>query len=115
MQVNFLNYECEVKVSKYTDGNTCLRLVSGGMPIATATVIAPIKLPPNHVVLTAPGPKGIGDSVSLSSHPVKQIKLNPNKGFKLNRLTVPRLHRQPRGYLRGRTFILFRGVPPYSI
>ena len=51
MQVNFLNYECEVKVSKYTDANTCLRLVSGGMPIATATVIAPIKLPPNHVVI----------------------------------------------------------------
>ncbi|MGB3207344.1 MAG: hypothetical protein WBB28_20350 [Crinalium sp.] len=52
MQVNFLDYECEVKVSKYNDGNTRLQLVSDiGMPVATATVIAPVSLPANQVVI----------------------------------------------------------------
>lgn len=52
-QVNFLNYNCEVKVSRYNDGNTRLQLVSKdeGMPVATATVIVPQKLPPNHVAI----------------------------------------------------------------
>ena len=52
MQVTFLDYECEVKVSKYHDGNTRLQLVDNmGMPIAIATVIAPVKLPANKVII----------------------------------------------------------------
>ena len=53
MQVTFLDYECEVKVSKYNNnGNTCLRLVSNqGEPVATATVIVEQKLPANQVVI----------------------------------------------------------------
>ena len=52
MQVNFLGYECQVKASKYHDGNTKLQLVSNqGEPVATATVIAPISLPANQVII----------------------------------------------------------------
>lgn len=52
MQVNFLGYDCKIQVTKYHDGNTRLQLVSDiGMPVATATVIAPVHLEDNQVII----------------------------------------------------------------
>ncbi|HEY9852088.1 MAG TPA: hypothetical protein V6D28_21620 [Leptolyngbyaceae cyanobacterium] len=52
--VNFIGYECSVKVSRYDCGiSPCLRLVNTeGMPIATATVnVSELQLPPNFVII----------------------------------------------------------------
>ncbi|MFB2836595.1 hypothetical protein [Floridanema evergladense] len=52
--VNFIDYECQVKVSRYADGLTpCLRLVdSEGIPVATATVnVSNLQLAPDCVVI----------------------------------------------------------------
>lgn len=52
--VNFIGYECQVKVSRYAHGLTpCLSLIdSEGMPVATATVnVSNLQLPPDCVVI----------------------------------------------------------------
>lgn len=52
--LNFIGYECQVKVSRYAHGLTpCLSLVDAeGMPIATATINVPnLQLPADYVVI----------------------------------------------------------------
>ena len=52
--VNFIGYNCSVKVSRYARGiSPCLRLANTeGIPVATATVNVPeLQLPSNFVVI----------------------------------------------------------------